>query len=150
MRATASARCLLTGQVTSKASFVALASLRAPISHSTPCWSPGTPFSYSPHCWSLGALDQLVGGHGPRGTLNMWLMSVTLDVSRLRGWLKADAYCRVEGRACAMRGEGWAGPAGGREAKAAQVARFRAGSNWRLREGTGHARNAPQTCLSWS
>ena len=61
--------------VTSKASFVALDSLRAPISHSTPCWSPGTPISYStpswslsvfvsysPHCWSLGALDQLVMG----------------------------------------------------------------------------------------
>ena len=29
-------------------------------------------------------------------TENMWFMSVTLDVSRLSGWLNADALCRVE------------------------------------------------------
>ena len=29
-------------------------------------------------------------------TKNMYPMSVTLDVSRLSGWLNADAYCRVE------------------------------------------------------
>ena len=28
-------------------------------------------------------------------TSNMRVMSVTLDVSRLSGWLNADAYCRV-------------------------------------------------------
>ena len=41
---------------------------------------------------------------GPRAraerTPNMRFMSVTLEVSRLSGWLKADADCRVEGRAC--------------------------------------------------
>ena len=41
---------------------------------------------------------------GPRAraerTLNMSRMSVTLEVSKLSGWLKADAPCRVEGRAC--------------------------------------------------
>jgi hypothetical protein len=31
-------------------------------------------------------------------------MVVTLEVSKLSGWLKAVASCRVEGRACAMRG----------------------------------------------
>ena len=31
-------------------------------------------------------------------------MSVTLEVSKLSGWLKADAYCRVEGRACDYAG----------------------------------------------
>ena len=31
-------------------------------------------------------------------TLNMLLMSVTLDVLRLSGWLNADAPCSVEGR----------------------------------------------------
>ena len=31
-------------------------------------------------------------------TLNMPLMVVTLDVSKLSGWLNADAYCRVECR----------------------------------------------------
>ena len=43
---------------------------------------------------------------GTRGerTKNMSLMVVTLEVSKLSGWLKADAYCRVKGRACVMRG----------------------------------------------
>ena len=31
---------------------------------------------------------------------NMLAMSVTLDVSKLSGWLNADARCRVERRAC--------------------------------------------------
>ena len=30
----------------------------------------------------------------------MLLMSVTLDVSKLSGWLNTDAYCRFERRAC--------------------------------------------------
>jgi len=30
----------------------------------------------------------------------MTSMVVTLEVSKLSGWLKADACCRVEGRAC--------------------------------------------------
>ena len=36
-------------------------------------------------------------GHGTRGgrTPNMLLMLVTLDVSRLSGWLNADAVCRA-------------------------------------------------------
>ena len=38
---------------------------------------------------------------GPRAraerTLNMELMVVTLEVSKLSGWLKADQSCRVEG-----------------------------------------------------
>jgi hypothetical protein len=44
---------------------------------------------------------RLSKGWGPRAraerTSNMRLMSVTLEVSKLSGWLKADAYCRVEG-----------------------------------------------------
>ena len=32
-------------------------------------------------------------------TLNMLFMAVTLDVSKLSGWLNADAPCRVERRA---------------------------------------------------
>ena len=43
---------------------------------------------------------------GPRAraerTSNMRLMSVTLEVSKLSGWLKAVADCRVEGRACVV------------------------------------------------
>ena len=38
-------------------------------------------------------------------TENMPPMSVTLDVSKLSGWLNASAFCRVERRAYAMRGE---------------------------------------------
>ena len=33
-------------------------------------------------------------------TWNMTPMFVTLDVSKLSGWLNADACCRVERRAC--------------------------------------------------
>ena len=46
-------------------------------------------------------------------TLNMARMVVTLDVSRLSGWLNADAPCRVERRACDV-GRGTAREAGGR------------------------------------
>ena len=33
-------------------------------------------------------------------TSNMAAMFVTLDVSKLSGWLKAAAFCRIESRAC--------------------------------------------------
>ena len=36
-------------------------------------------------------------------------MVVTLEVSKLSGWLNADAYCQVERRAYAMQGEVRAG-----------------------------------------
>eukprot|EP00964_Phaeocystis_antarctica_P049979 scaffold28957_cov67-Phaeocystis_antarctica.AAC.2 len=42
----------------------------------------------------------------------MPLMSVTLDVSKLSGWLNARAPCRVERRACDAErgvGRGWDG-----------------------------------------
>ena len=42
----------------------------------------------------------------------MPLMVVTLEVSKLSGWLNADAYCRVERRACTVRRE-VCGSAGG-------------------------------------
>ena len=35
-------------------------------------------------------------------TENMYCMSVTLDVSKLSAWLNADAFCRVERRACGV------------------------------------------------
>eukprot|EP00964_Phaeocystis_antarctica_P009642 scaffold5248_cov49-Phaeocystis_antarctica.AAC.5 len=51
-------------------------------------------------------------------TKNMPLMSVTLDVSKLSGWLNADAPCRVARRAYdAERGADW--EAGGRGPAAA-------------------------------
>ena len=54
---------------------------------------------------------QAVKAEGARAyaerTLNMRYMSVTLDVSKLSGWLNAVAYCRVERRAYdAGRGAG--------------------------------------------
>ena len=39
-------------------------------------------------------------------TLNVANMVVTLEVSKLSGWLKAGAHCRVEGRACDAGGRG--------------------------------------------
>ena len=46
---------------------------------------------------------------GGERTLNIWRMFVTLDVSKLSGWLNADADCRVERRACDVWEEirGW-------------------------------------------
>ena len=79
--------------------------------------------------------------------MNIWPMVVTLDVSKLSGWLSADARCRVEGHA--MREEVWAGR--------------REGVGWRRRkrhvhgdsptqgwggQGTGHARSAHGTCCT--
>eukprot|EP00964_Phaeocystis_antarctica_P038031 scaffold21758_cov46-Phaeocystis_antarctica.AAC.3 len=59
-------------------------------------------------------------------------MVVTLDVSKLSGWLNADATCRVESRAT-MWGEVWAG--GGRawaggSARAACTARGPGCEGW--------------------
>eukprot|EP00964_Phaeocystis_antarctica_P064938 scaffold39110_cov45-Phaeocystis_antarctica.AAC.2 len=38
-------------------------------------------------------------GLGEERTLNIWFMVVTLEVSKLSGWLNADACCRDERRA---------------------------------------------------
>ena len=57
-----------------------------------------------------------MGAKGTRGerTKNMALMSVTLEVSKLSGWLKALAPCRVEGEGMRCGGERCE-PGGGRE-----------------------------------
>ena len=57
------------------------------------------------------------GGARAERTANMDRMSVTLDVSKLSGWLKANAFCRVErgtiggGATCGQAGGrvGWGG-----------------------------------------
>ena len=46
----------------------------------------------------------------------MSLMSVTLDVSKLSGWLNAGADCRVESRGMRCGRGVWCGPRGGRVA----------------------------------
>jgi hypothetical protein len=56
-------------------------------------------------------LWRLRAGHAAERTANMTAMFVTLDVSRLSGWLSADADCRVK------RGDAWeAGRHAGKEA----------------------------------
>ena len=78
-------------------------------------------------------------------TLNMRYMSVTLDVSKLSGWLNTDAYCRLERRACGV-GRG-ATPEAREGAEIGTDARR--GPDSRLR-GPGHAWSAPGTCCPWS
>ena len=55
-----------------------------------------------------------VGGRGTHAerTMNIPRMVVTLDVSKLSGWLNANAFYRVERRAC-DEGSGTAREAGG-------------------------------------
>ena len=44
-------------------------------------------------------------GHGEEHTTNMPLMVVTLEVSKLSGWLNADARCRESKGGHTVRGE---------------------------------------------
>jgi hypothetical protein len=89
---------------------------------------------------------------GPRAraerTQNISRMVVTLEVSMLSGWLKADAACQVEGRACDAGGRGvragWREGLGcGGVGTQARHARERSVS-WL--GGQGHARSARRTC----
>ena len=82
-------------------------------------------------------LDRRFGaGHGEEHTSNMWLMSVTLEVSKLSGWLNADAPCRgSKGRAC---GAGRGIRVGGRKAASDRGASSVHQERDRLRLGAGH------------
>ena len=54
-------------------------------------------------------------GHREERTPNIQRMSVTLEVSKLSGWLNADACCRESNGGHTVRGEGASrGPGGGR------------------------------------
>ena len=81
---------------------------------------------------------------------NMLRMSVTLDVSKLSGWLNADAPCRVERRA--YNAERGVGPgAGGRTPAAAHERHARReGPAVKAGGGLGHVRSARRTCRSCS
>ena len=92
---------------------------------------------------------------GPRAraerTENMRCMFVTLEVSKLSGWLKADASCRVEGRACDAGGRGASREAGGpvgwwrhTSGMHGEKARLKA---WGPR---ARAESARRTCSPWS
>ena len=61
------------------------------------------------------------GGASAVRTSNMYRMVLTLDVSRLSGWLNADACCRVE-REAWEKGRHGGREAGGRGAAAARAA----------------------------
>ena len=89
------------------------------------------------------------GGQGTRAerTLNMDCMFVTLDVSKLSGWLNADAICRVERRACDARGEVRPGR---REALGGGDAIGVHGEGPTQGWGPGHARSARRTSSAWS
>ena len=52
-------------------------------------------------------------GHGKERTANTDCMFVTLEVSKLSGWLNAFAFCRESKGGHAVRGEVRAGTAGG-------------------------------------
>ena len=63
-------------------------------------------------------------------------MRVTLEVSKLSGWLNADAYCRESEGGHTVRGEVY-GSAGGRRWATAVQAACRRGSTVDMGQGTG-------------
>ena len=66
---------------------------------------------------------QFGAGHGEERTENMELMSVTLEVSKLSGWLNADAPCRESKEGHTVWGEVQStGRCGRRRAAAVQAA----------------------------
>ena len=78
----------------------------------------------------------------------MSMMYVTLDVSKLSGWLNILADCRVESRVYdAERGVGW--EAGGRGPAAAHERQARREGPAVKAGGLGHARSAPRTSCAW-
>ena len=66
-------------------------------------------------------------------------MSVTLEVSKLSGWLNADAFCRESKEGHAVRGEVYGSVGGRRWTTAAQAACTR-GRGCRLGAGHGEER----------
>ena len=69
-------------------------------------------------------------------TLNMPFMSVTLDVSSLRGWLNRLARCRVEER----------GGRGGSGQRLRHAGKETGGLVATVALRAGHGRSAPKTC----
>ena len=77
--------------------------------------------------------------HGEERTMNMERMVVTLEVSKLSGWLNADARCRGSDGRHAVRSKVY-GSAGGRRRATAVQAAYRAGRDCRLGAGHGEGR----------
>ena len=89
---------------------------------------------------------RLGAGHGEERTWNMANMVVTLEVSKLSGWLNADAYCRESNGGHTMLGEvrpGRREAAGDRDARSVQ------GEGPTADWGQGTGRSAPRTCRTW-
>ena len=79
-------------------------------------------------------------GRGEERTLNMLPMSVTLEVSKLSGWLNADASCQEsKGRACAAGRGIRVGRRERRRATAVQAACRAQGSTADWGQGTGRS-----------
>ena len=84
------------------------------------------------------------------GTINMYFMVVALAVSRLSGWLNADASCRVKrraydaGRGAEREARGRCGGGGAsRVQEKGQSSKFIQG--W----DAGNWRSARRTCCAW-
>ena len=88
-------------------------------------------------CGVEGSTADWGQGIGEERTPNMTLMSVTLEVSKLSGWLNTDAYCRWSKGGHTVRGEQRAGR---RRTTAAHAAcRRNSTADW----GQGTGRSAP-------
>ena len=93
-----------------------------------------------PNSACRGGLDCRYGaGHGEERTWNMLRMSVTLEVSKLSGWLNADASCREPKRGHTVRGEVRAGR-GGRAADDRGARNVQGKAHCRLGAGHGEER----------
>ena len=99
------------------------------------------------HAVCGGGLDCRLGaGHGEERTVNIWSMFVTLEVSKLSGWLNAFAFCRESKGGHAMRDEVRPGRgAGVRRQRRTQRAGEGATADW----GQGTGRSALGACFSW-
>ena len=82
---------------------------------------------------------RLGAGHGEERTRNIWFMVVTLEVSKLSGWLNAFAFCREWNGGHTVRSEV-------RPGRCTQRAGASSTADWE--QGTG--RSAPRTSGAWS
>ena len=84
---------------------------------------------------------QIGGRHGEERTSNMERMSVTLEVSKLSGWLNANAFCRKSKEGHAVRGEVYTGRGAAGGGRPRRQAACRRGRGYRLGAGEEHTPN---------
>ena len=73
-------------------------------------------------------------------------MVVTLEVSKLSGWLNADAYCRESEGGHAVQGEVYKLAGGRRRATAVHTQRVGQGATADMGAGHGHGEHAARGC----